>query len=1216
MSLLTAWSAFFQSRSRIAGRGLQNQGKVQRVEPSEQELIRASVGSNNGDDTIHTVILRREGKQVGAECTCESFGQGTLCEHIWATLLDVQANEGPGADAQSLWGMKVAPPRAKKRDPNAASTSVNREPNWVGRVALLHPGQSDAVANVDETIPVHRQINFVVRPRLSVRHNGLVVELRQRTAIATGWSKAKPIRISNSSIENLPDADDRKIAAVLLGATHVNEQDAFDSTGLSRGQSMFRLPPGGCRDLLKQMTATGRCAVANQDDPHQERPLSWLGDEPWVAYMVATEQGDDLQISLELRRQGKRLPIAEPDLVLPGFDGIVIHNNAVAPLDDRDAPRWIHQFRQDRFSDQPRSFTVPAPDVQRFLDQLYLLPQLPELDLPDQLQRAEHTVVPTPILALHSPGSSKAQRNLPSSSKSQLLVELSFDYAGVRVESGQQGRFISVDLPDDQTDSAEADSQQQGESKDQAAATTPTSANGEDSDLSQLSPELLDDLPDDMRPDGLASDDSQPDADHGSRLVRRDRRSERGAFSTLAHLGVRSVGSAESSAMALPAKRMSAIVSSLLAQGWRVQADQLLVRSAGPPRLSVKSGIDWFELHGSMTFEGEDGRSYDVPLPDILAAARKGQAMIELDDGSHGLLPERWLEEHGLLTTIGQLEQEHLRFSTSQAAILDAMLDEPDIADVDEKFARARKQLREFEKIEPVDADDHFLGDLRQYQKNGLGWLTFLRQFGVGGILADDMGLGKTIQVLAMLAARRHEHPVHGSDLLDIPLDDRHRPTLIAAPKSVVFNWIDEAQRFTPSLRTAVYTGPDREQTLASIDDIDVLITSYGMIRRDAQRLAEQQFDYVVLDEAQAIKNPASQGARAVRLLKARHRLVLTGTPIENHLGDLWSIFEFLNPGLLGSNLRFAEMVRAASTKRIRLSEPDTKTPDAAASPTGATSKSKRDEGQVVQQVGKALRPFILRRTKQQVLADLPEKTEQVIHCEMDDGQQKVYDDLRRYYQGQLVGRLETSGGSSTALGRNAFVVLEALLRLRQAACHPALIDPSQEQIGSAKLDALDEMLEDILDEGAKALVFSQFTSMLSLVKKRFDARGIGYSYLDGQTRHRKQVVDEFQNDPDKQVFLISLKAGGFGLNLTAAEYVFILDPWWNPAVEAQAIDRTHRIGQTRPVFAYRMVCRGTVEQRILELQQRKRDLAQAVIGQEGNLLGSLTREEIEHLFG
>jgi SNF2 family DNA or RNA helicase len=341
------------------------------------------------------------------------------------------------------------------------------------------------------------------------------------------------------------------------------------------------------------------------------------------------------------------------------------------------------------------------------------------------------------------------------------------------------------------------------------------------------------------------------------------------------------------------------------------------------------------------------------------------------------------------------------------------------------------------------------------------------------------------------------------------------------------------------------------------------------------------EFDYVVLDEAQAVKNAATESSKAVRLLSGDHRLAMSGTPVENHLGELWTLFEFLNPGMLG----------AASVFKL----------------TGGGLRNPTEETRSL--LAQALRPFILRRTKEQVARELPPKTEQTIYCVMKPAQRKLYDDLRNHYRQSLLSRIATEG-----MAKSKIQVLEALLRLRQAACHPGLLDKKRLDDASAKLDVLLAQLREVLEEGHKALVFSQFTSLLSIVRGRLDSEGVTYEYLDGATRDRETCVTRFQNDPECRLFLVSLKAGGLGLNLTAAEYVFLLDPWWNPAVEAQAVDRAHRIGQTRQVFAYRLIARDTVEEKVLELQKTKRDLAAAIISQDNSLVRGLKREDLELL--
>jgi SNF2 family DNA or RNA helicase len=458
---------------------------------------------------------------------------------------------------------------------------------------------------------------------------------------------------------------------------------------------------------------------------------------------------------------------------------------------------------------------------------------------------------------------------------------------------------------------------------------------------------------------------------------------------------------------------------------------------------------------------------------------------------------------------------------------------------------------------------------LRDYQREGLGWMAFLRRFSFGGCLADDMGVGKTAQVLALLETRR-ELRAAGEKL---------GPSLVVMPKSLVFNWKQEALRFTPQLRVLDYTGLTR-----SSDDFaayDVVLTTYGTLRRDALRLKDVEFDYVILDEAQAVKNAGTESAKAVRLLRGNHRLALSGTPVENHLGELWALFEFLNPGMLG----------AASVFKL------------------AGEEGHKPGEETRQMLAGALRPFILRRTKEQVASELPAKTEQTMYCEMEPVQRKLYNELKQHYQNILLQRIDAQG-----IKKSKIQVLEALLRLRQAACHPGLIDPKRAGEPSAKLDVLLEQIREVLEGGHKALVFSQFTSMLRIVRDRLDANGTVYEYLDGATTNRQAPVERFQTDPNCSLFLISLKAGGLGLNLTAAEYVFLLDPWWNPAVEAQAVDRAHRIGQLRQVFAYRLIARDTVEEKVLELQKTKKDLAAAIIGADNSLIKNLRREDLELL--
>ncbi len=660
--------------------------------------------------------------------------------------------------------------------------------------------------------------------------------------------------------------------------------------------------------------------------------------------------------------------------------------------------------------------------------------------------------------------------------------------------------------------------------------------------------------------------------------VRRDEAAEQAAIERLAALGVRIEDvEGRDRDVTLMAGNLPALVTSLTAEGWYVEAEGRPCRGAGSLRLSIRSGIDWFDLEGAADFGGAS-----ATLPDLLRAVEDGVRMVRLSDGSFGILPEAWLAGWGLAGVATEREG-RLRFQKSLAWLLDLMLAERGEVDVDAAFDRARTALRRFERFEPAREPEDFRGELRGYQREGLGWLQHLRDLGLGGCLADDMGLGKTVQVLALLAGRPGGQP---------------RPSLVVAPRSVVFNWLQEARRFAPGLSVLSHHGPGRAREEAEIAGYDLVVTTYGTLRRDVELLSRVRFEHAILDEGQMIKNAASQSAKAARLLSADHRLVLTGTPVENHLDDLWSIFEFLNPGMLGRSKVFRDLVAPARGAKSGGLGDEEGGGNAALSSAGSTRA-----------LARALRPFLLRRTKEQVLKELPPKIEQVVACDLEGSERRRYEELRDHYRAALLSRVDEEG-----MERIRMHVLEALLRLRQAACHPGLIDPARVAESSAKLDALMPMLEEVRESGHKALVFSQFTSFLAIVRERLDAAGVPYEYLDGRTRKREEKVRRFQEDRGCPLFLISLKAGGFGLNLAAADYVFLLDPWWNPAVERQAIDRTHRIGQTRTVNAYRLVARDTIEEKVLELQERKRELAEAILGEAEGTLRDLTREDLEKL--
>jgi len=597
----------------------------------------------------------------------------------------------------------------------------------------------------------------------------------------------------------------------------------------------------------------------------------------------------------------------------------------------------------------------------------------------------------------------------------------------------------------------------------------------------------------------------------------------------------------------------------LLAQGWEIYLSKKKVKT-GSINISVKHNIDWFDVSIESDFGG-----LSVDTPQILQNISNGNNFIQLSDGSLGLLKDtKDFDQLEVLARIGKTQDNSIRFSMPQVFLLDMLLGEQQGIDWDRKSAETRKRMQNLTPL-PCNPSKGFKGKLREYQCEGLGWLHYLREMKLGGCLADDMGLGKTVQALALIHSNKKQTKT---------------ASLIVMPKSLIFNWRNEAKRFTPDLQIITHHGTDRNRTTDDFDNADIILTTYGTVRQDINTLKDYTFNYVILDEAQAIKNAATASAKAVRLLSADNRLAMSGTPIENHLGELWSLFEFLNPGMLGTSSWLRD-----TKSRNQLTDASREL------------------------ISKAVRPFILRRTKEQVADELPPKTEETIFCEMPPKQQKTYNELRNYYKAALDGKIANDG-----LAKSKIMVLEALLRLRQTACHPALVKDTHKNTKSGKIDTLMELINDIVPAGHKVLVFSQFTKLLALVKEKLDKAHIRYSYLDGKTRNREKCVKQFQEDPDYPVFLISLKAGGLGLNLTEADYVILLDPWWNPAVESQAIDRAHRIGQKRHVFAYRIVTKDTVEEKILELQQTKRDLADAIITQANSLVSRLTGDDLNIL--
>ncbi|HSO00387.1 MAG TPA: SNF2-related protein, partial [Candidatus Nanopelagicales bacterium] len=581
----------------------------------------------------------------------------------------------------------------------------------------------------------------------------------------------------------------------------------------------------------------------------------------------------------------------------------------------------------------------------------------------------------------------------------------------------------------------------------------------------------------------------------------------------------------------------------------------------------VTSGIDW--LNVKLSFESE---GIGVDRDELRRCLTEGKRYVRLDDGSFApfdpdairAMLDREIE---LLTAAGKGG----RIPLAQAGRVQELLQHASNANVSAGARDLFHKLSNLDEIGSTKRPRALKATLRPYQEAGLSWLKFIHDIGSGGVLADDMGLGKTVQTIALLLAVKQE--------------TKRMRALIVAPTSVVTNWERELERFSPSASVALWHGADRKEQIDAVKEAEVVITSYALLRRDEEFLAKQDFDYAILDEAQHIKNPMSATAAAAKRLKAKRRLALTGTPIENRLSEIWSIFDFVSPGLLGPLDRFEQ----------RFSRP-----------------IEAGEYKTAQRLRSIIHPFILRRTKSEVAKDLPEKIETDQICDLTGEQRTMYQQVAREVRAQVMGEVERVG-----LAKSQLQILAGLTRLRQAACDPRLLGLPRDftDEDSGKLVALRELISNAIEGGHKVLVFSQFVMMLKLIEKAMKEDGVPYEYLDGSTKDRAERVERFQGDPSVPVFLISLKAGGTGLNLTAADTVIHFDPWWNPAVEQQATDRAHRIGQTKVVTAYRLVAAGTIEEKILQLKAKKRELVASVLSEDIGGAKKLTKSDLDELF-
>lgn len=585
-------------------------------------------------------------------------------------------------------------------------------------------------------------------------------------------------------------------------------------------------------------------------------------------------------------------------------------------------------------------------------------------------------------------------------------------------------------------------------------------------------------------------------------------------------------------------------------------------------KMVAGDATDCFELKVTIHWGDQE-----VTLKEIRHAILNHQDTIMLEDGTLGHIPEPWINQYSLLLRTAVEENGTLRLNKMHYTLLEDLLDNIEGKNIRKEIEESKRKILEYDTIKKEALSAEIKASLRPYQLSGFHWLQSLDELGWGGCLADDMGLGKTLQTISFLQYVKEKYP--GST------------QLVVCPTSLIFNWENELQKFCPSLKFHIHYGSNRELNKTHFTEFDVVLTTYGVVRNDVEELSGFLWQYVILDESQAIKNPDARVTKAIKELRAVNRVIISGTPVQNNTSDLFAQFNFLNPGLLGNREYFNREFAVPIDKF------------------GSAEKT-RD-------LKKLIYPFTLRRTKEQVAKDLPDKTVSVLWCTMDAAQRKLYNHYRDGYKKRLLTKIDQDG-----IEKSGMDVLEALLRLRQICDHPALVDKSEDAgYGSVKIE---EIIREVQENAGnhKLLIFSQFTQMLHLIRDEFDKSGIAYCYLDGKTSlpNRKDQVTKFQEDESIKAFLISLKAGGVGLNLTVADYVYLVDPWWNPAAEQQAIDRAHRIGQKRKVFAYKMICKDSVEEKILKLQEKKQMLADELIQEESGFVKNLTRDDIEFLFG
>ena len=885
MSLATREMNLFETGVRSRGRDYFALGFVTIETRTEDVVIAAVENGSGGCYDVQMILDSEAGDVIDLECTCPYFDDHGQCKHLWATILQVDAEDKEASAGKSRLSA------LRGNTPNVSDSKP--QPDWMIELRRLgsEPVETTDARTVGNTGDLIRQSQlfwYVIDVSRSINKDSIAIDLMTQQFRASGvLGTIKEFRLDRNSVRDVKDPVHSALMQQLLDIG-ISNQPVYSYSYYSQpGFTTIDIKPLLQTAVLPYLARTGRlCWRLSAQVPMEdvtfltyEENAVW---EPVIEFVQKPAQeewiitGRMLQNTFAANDPNGDLQQTRPlaDMMLMTSAGIAVFPESLASIRLGDKEGWV------RLLQRKPELRVSFDDHQLFLKQVLQTPKLLRMPLPADFCPQRQNVICKPRLRL------LATEKLPQMLRHMRcvfgVVDFLYDEVAVSVRNPQKAVWC------------------------EASAET-------------------------------FWRDSSVEADH---------------LKSIAGLGGKSIPShfnARDIDVQFVSSQTANVVRSLMDLGWDVEAEGSLIKRPGSFRIGVTSGLDWFELNADMDFDGTT-----AALPALLQAIKSGEHFVTLSDGSRGMLPEEWLRRYGTIASLGEIHGDAIRFKPSQAMILDALLDAQENAARDRKFKAYCRKLKDFTGIKPKAPPQSFQGELRDYQKEGLSWLHFLNDFRLGGCLADDMGLGKTVQVLSLLEARRTRR---------LKSEETRRPSLVVVPKSLIFNWTNEAARFTPKLKVVNYTGLLRRGH--ELAEADIILTTYGTLRQDIVDLQKTQFDYVVLDEAQAIKNSDSQAAKACRLLMSDHRLAMTGTPVENHLGELWSLFEFLNPGMLGASSAFQKLT--------------------------AASNSEDDKIAALNTLSKALRPFMLRRTKQQVLTELPGKTEQTLYCEMPPKQRKLY---------------------------------------------------------------------------------------------------------------------------------------------------------------------------------------------------------------------------------